>query len=72
MGCSVRTNRHGYLAFRLRFQGLESHEGTKLRDTPENRRKIEVRARAINNEIRDRAFEYLRWFRAAILPGAHG
>ena len=69
MGCSVRTNRHGYLAFRLRFQGLESHEGTKLRDTPENRRKIEARARAINDEIRDRAFEYLRWFPSGNLAG---
>ena len=36
MGCSVRTNRHGYLAFRLHFLGMESHEGTKLKDTPEN------------------------------------
>ena len=62
MGCFVRTNRHGYLAFRLRFEGLESHEGTKLKATPENRRKAEARARVIDQEIRDGAFDYLRWF----------
>ncbi len=62
MGCFVRTNRHGYLAFRLRFEGLESHEGTKLKATPENRRKAEARARVIDQEIQDGAFDYLRWF----------
>ncbi len=62
MGCSVRANRHGYLAFRLYFQGLESHEGTQLRDTPANRAKVEVRARVIDQEIREGVFDYLRWF----------
>lgn len=62
MGCSVRTNRHGYLAFRLYFQGLESHEGTKLRDTPANRAKVEARAQVIEQEIREGVFDYLRWF----------
>ena len=64
MGCSVRTNRHGYLAFRLFFQGLESHEGTKLKDTPPNRRRVEARAQAIEGEIQDGVFDYLRWFPA--------
>src|SRR6266436_1596862 len=62
VGCSVRTNRHGCLAFRLYFHGLESHEGTKLKDTPENRRKVEARARVIAQEIRECAFDYPRWF----------
>ena len=62
MGCSVRTNRHGYLAFRLHFRGMESHEGTKLKDTPENRRKVEARVRVIDQEIREGVFDYLRWF----------
>jgi hypothetical protein len=62
MGCSVRTNRHGYLAFRLHFHGMESHEGTKFKDTPENRRKVEARVRVIDQEIRDGVFDYLRWF----------
>ena len=62
MGCSARTNRHGYLAFRLFFKGLESHEGTKLKDTAENRRKVEARARVIDQEIKDGVFDYLSWF----------
>ena len=69
MGCSVRTNRHGYLAFRLFFQGLESHEGTKLKDTPQNRRRVEARAQAIEDEIRDGVFDYLRWFPTGNLAG---
>src|SRR5205823_1582592 len=55
-------NRHGCLAFRLYFHGLESHEGTKLKDTQETRRKVEARARVIDQEIREGAFDYLRWF----------
>src|SRR5581483_2491202 len=62
VGCSLRKNRHGYLAFRLRFSGRESHEGTKLKDTAENRRKAEARARVIDQEINEGTFEYLRWF----------
>jgi integrase len=62
LGCSIRTDRHGYLAFRLVFDGLESHEGTGLEDTSENRRKAEDRARVIAQEIDDGTFDYLRWF----------
>ena len=62
MGCRVRRNRHGYLGFRLRWNGLDSLEGTTLRDTSENRAKVEARARIIDEEIRKRSFDYLRWF----------
>jgi integrase len=62
MGCSVRTNRHGYLCFRLFWKGIESHEGTQLVDCPENRTKVEARARVIDDEIREGVFSYLRWF----------
>src|SRR5262249_62181166 len=41
---------------------MESHEGTKLKDTPENRRKCEARVRVIDQEIRDGVFDCLRWF----------
>src|SRR5262245_1440842 len=41
---------------------MESHEGTKLKDTPENRRKVEARVRVIDQEIREGVFDYLRWF----------
>jgi hypothetical protein len=62
MSCTVRVNRHGYLAFRLYWQGLESHEGTKLKDTVENRARVEARARVINQDMEAGAFDYLRWF----------
>jgi len=62
MSCTVRVNRHGYLAFRLYWNRVESHEGTKLKDTPENRAKVEARAFVISQEMADGAFDYLRWF----------
>ena len=62
MSCTVRPNRHGYLAFRLYWNGIESHEGTKLEDTPENQARLEDRARVITQEMDDGVFEYLRWF----------
>ncbi len=62
MGCTVKRNRHGYLAFRWYRDGTESLEGTKLKDTPENRRKVEAIARVIDQEMRDGTFDYLRWF----------
>ena len=62
MSCTVRVNRHGHLAFRLYWKGLESHEGTKLLDTPENRAKVEARARVINQDMEAGVFDYLRWF----------
>jgi integrase len=62
MACIVRVNRHGYLAYRLRWAGMESHEGTGLADTPENRRKVEARAQVISDEIEAGTFNYLRWF----------
>jgi hypothetical protein len=62
MSCVVRVNRHGYLAYRLRWRGMESHEGTGLRDTPANRAKLEARARVITDEMTEDRFDYLRWF----------
>lgn len=62
MGCTVRKNRHGYLCFRLYVDGLESLEGTKLKDSPENREKVEARARVIDQEMREGSFDYLKWF----------
>jgi integrase len=71
MGCSVRRNRHGFLAYRLFWKGMESHEGTGLRDTPRNRQKVEARAQTMNDEIEADSFDYLRWFpegnKAAVL-----
>jgi integrase len=62
MACVVRVNRQGYLAYRLRWAAIESHEGTGLRDTPEDRARVEARARVISDEIEAGTFDYLRWF----------
>src|SRR5438093_8986400 len=62
MSCHVKTNRHGYLAYRLYWQNRTSWEGTGLRDTPRNREKLEARARVITEEIAGGTFDYLRWF----------
>src|SRR5882724_7198289 len=47
-------------------KGLLANEApSRLRGgirVPENRRKAEARARVIDQEIRDGAFDYLRWF----------
>ena len=63
MSCIVTTNRHGSLAFRLYWNGIESWEGTKgLKDTPANRRLMEAQAALISKEIEDGRFDYLHWF----------
>jgi integrase len=72
MACAIRTNRHGYLAYRLRWNGLESHEGTGLRNTPGNRAKLEARARVISDEMKTGTFDYLRWFPRGHLAGQFG
>ena len=62
MACKVRANRHGYLAFRLYWNGRELSQGTDWRDTPKNRTKAEGRALEISEEIDAGTFEYLKWF----------
>jgi integrase len=63
MSCKVRRNRHGFLAYRIYWRGLDFHEGTGLRDTPKNREKLARRAEVISEEIAAGTFEYLKWFR---------
>jgi integrase len=62
MSCKVKTNRHGFLAFRLYWNNRESWEGTGLKDTPKNRQRMEARAVLIAEEIERGEFDYLRWF----------
>jgi len=62
VGCHLRTSRHGYLAFQLRWNGLRSWEGTQLRDTAANRARLEKVVRLIDAEIGAGSFEYLRFF----------
>jgi integrase len=62
MACKVKTNRHGFLAFRLYWNGHESWEGTGLNDTPKNRERMEARAVIISEEMERGKFDYLKWF----------
>ena len=62
MACTIKANRHGYLAFRLYWDGHKFWEGTRLKDTPKNRRRMEARAVLISEEMERRTFDYLAWF----------
>jgi Arm DNA-binding domain len=62
MACKVKPNRHGFLAFRLYWDGRQSWEGTGLKDTPKNRERMEARAVLISEEMERGTFDYLKWF----------
>jgi integrase len=62
MACKVKVNRHGRLAFRLFWDGQESWEGTRWKDTPKNRIKAEADALRISEEMERGTFDYLKWF----------
>ena len=62
MGCKVKVNYHGFLAFRLIWNTNRTWEGTGLRDTVENRRLVEAKAVLIGREIKKGTFDYLKWF----------
>jgi len=62
MACKVKVNRHGFLAFRLYWNGTESWEGTGLKDIARNRKRVEARSELINEEMEAGSFNYLKWF----------
>jgi integrase len=62
MACTVKVNRHGRLAFRLYWNGLESWEGTGLKDTPKYRERALARAVLMSEQIEQGTFDYLKWF----------
>jgi integrase len=62
MACKVKVNRHGFLAFRLYWNALKLWEGTRLKDTPKNRQRMEARAVLISEEMERGQVDYLRWF----------
>jgi len=62
MACLVKVNRHGFLAYRLYWNSIESWEGTGLRETVKNRKRVEARAELINEEMEKETFDYLKWF----------
>ena len=57
MACKVKVNRHGYLAFRLYWDGNESWEGTAWKETPKNRMKAEARAVLISEHMENGTFD---------------
>ena len=62
MGCKVKVNRHGFLAFSLFWNKKRSWEGTGLWDTTDNRKLVEAKAVLIGREIKTGMFDYLKWF----------
>jgi len=62
MACKVTVNRHGYLSVRLYWNGMESWEGTGLKDTAKNRKRVEARAVLITEEMENGTFDYLKRF----------
>jgi len=62
MACIVKTNQHGNLRYVLYWNGMQWTEGTKLRDTVKNRRRVEAKAVLITDEMENGKFNYLKWF----------
>jgi integrase len=65
--CSVEVTATGLLRFRFRWKMPDGvvrkfAEATALRDTPENRERVERQAEMVGAEIRGGAFDYLKWF----------
>jgi len=61
MGCTVTTNRHGVLTFRIFWQGGEYWRSTGRKDTPEDRHYVEALAEVIGDAIEKKTFS-LDWF----------
>lgn len=62
MACKVQVNRHGYLAFRLYWNGIESWEGTGLKDTPRIASGWKPMPRSCRKRMERGEFDYLKWF----------
>src|SRR5580765_6653587 len=61
MACTVTTNQHGILTFRIYFEGHEKWKSTGKPDTSENRRDVEALAVIISQGIKAKTF-YWNWF----------
>jgi integrase len=55
-------NRHGYLRICFRYQAVECKEGTKLKDTPANRQRLQQKLDQLQYEIDQGVFDYRRHF----------
>ena len=61
MACKVITKGR-WLAFRIYWNNRQIEQCTAWTDTARNRHKAERRADEISDEIRDRTFDYAKWF----------
>ena len=64
MGCKIKVTKKGFLVYRLHWNKETSWEGTSLRDTPANRKRVEDDAKLISMEMSAGRFDYARWFPA--------
>src|SRR5688500_9437821 len=64
MGCKIYLSRKGFLVYRLQWNNQRSWEGTTLRDTPANRKRVEADADLMSREMTVGRFDYARWFPA--------
>ncbi len=65
--CSVQATPTGFLRFRFRWTLPDGSlryfsEATALRDTPEDRERVQLQAELIGAQIRSGVFDYLKWF----------
>ncbi len=61
---TIRANRHGMLLFDFYFRGIRCREGTKLADTPKNRKVMSAQMVVMEQEIERGVFDYSHWFPA--------
>ena len=62
MACKVEVNQHGYLRFRLYWNGREDSQGTDWKATEKNLIKAHGRALEISEQMKAGTFNYLKWF----------
>src|SRR5262249_62311879 len=62
MACKVKVNHHGYLAFRLYWNGIKAWEGTGLKDNSKNRQRVEARGVFIFEEMEGGGFGCIKLF----------
>jgi len=59
---SIHANQHGYLRIAFYYQGVRCQEGTRLKDTPANRRLLQRKCEQIEREIALGTFDYAKHF----------
>ena len=64
MACKLGKTPQGFLTLRLHYAGQRWREGTKLRDTPKNKERLQARCVLISEAMKSFSFKdwYLKWF----------